>query len=333
MTTRSAAPAPSAPPPSAAASASATQATQAGQAASTAQAAPAASPAPTPTARASGGRLAAALRRTWRIPWSLLLLFGGLFAVIALFPLMRPARRDATVAAWSAMLLRACGLRTNIHYEPGTLPLAARTGGRMVVANHVSWLDIFLIDAVAPSCFIAKADIARWPLIGTLVGRVGTIFLERGKRHAVHDALVHVAGQLEAGRRIAIFPEGTTGSGENLMPFHANLIQSAVRAGVPVDPVGLRYTGLAGECVSGDGGTMDFVGEITFVGSWWRIIGAPGVIAHLHVLPEIPPAVPEDNKARHRVAGEARDAIAVSLGLPLEDNLPETVRALRGGRL
>lgn len=294
-------------------------------------AAPAPSAAAPTTTRASS-RLAAAARRTWRIPWSLLLLFGGLFTVILLFPLMRPARRDATVAAWSAMLLRACGLRTHVHYAPGTPLLSTRSGGRMLVANHVSWLDIFLIDAVAPSCFIAKADIARWPLIGTLVGRVGTIFLERGKRHAVHDALVHVAGQLEAGRRIAIFPEGTTGSGENLLPFHANLIQSAVRAGVPVDPIGLRYTGLAGESVSGEGGTMNFVGEITFVGSWWRIIGAPGVIAHLHVLPEIPPAMPEDSKARHRLARVAREAIAVSLGLPLEDSLPETVRELRAGQ-
>lgn len=297
--------------------------------------APAASPAPSapvPTARSlASGRLAAALRRTWRIPWSLLLLFGGLFIVIALFPLMRPARRDATVAAWSAMLLRACGLRTHVHYAPGTPLLSSRSGGRMLLANHVSWLDIFLIDTVAPSCFIAKADIARWPLIGTLVGRVGTIFLERGKRHAVHDALVHVADQLEAGRRVAIFPEGTTGTGDNLLPFHANLIQSAVRAGVPVDPIGLRYTGLAGESVSGDGGTMNFVGEITFMGSWWRIIGAPGVIAHLHVLPEIV-TVPEDSKARHQVARAAREAIAAGLGLPLDDDLPQTVRELRAGR-
>lgn len=278
------------------------------------------------------GRLAAAGRRSWRIPWSLLLLFGGLFTVVTVFPLIRPARRDVAVAAWSGMLLRACGLRTHVHYTPGTPLLSTRGGGRMLVANHVSWLDIFLIDAVAPSCFIAKADIARWPLIGTLVGRVGTIFLERGKRHAVHDALVHVASQLAAGRRVAIFPEGTTSSGENLLPFHANLIQSAVRAAVPIDPVGLRYTGLAGESVSGEGGAMNYFGDVTFVESWWRVIGAPGVIAHLHVLPEIPAAAPQDTKARHRVARLAREAIAISLGQPLEDNLPETVRELRAGR-
>ncbi len=286
-------------------------------------------------AGSAAGRLSAGCRRAWRLPWLVGLLLGGLATVLLVFPLMAPARRDATVAGWSRWLVRACGVRLNVEQPggAGVTPLPLRPGGRMLVANHVSWLDIFVINALAPSWFIAKADIASWPLIGTLVGRTGTIFLERGKRHAVHEALHKVAAHLSAGRRIAVFPEGTTGAGDTLMPFHANLIQAAVQAQVPVDPVGVHYRGLRGESVGGETGAMYFVGEISFVESLWRITGAPGVSARLCVLAEIAAEPQPDNRSRHRVAGAARQAISDALGLPLQDTLPETVRHLRAGRL
>jgi 1-acyl-sn-glycerol-3-phosphate acyltransferase len=281
--------------------------------------------------RARGVTLAA-LRRGWRLPAACVLLLGGLVTVLLVFPLMRAERRDATVAAWSRLLLRACGMRLVVDPAFGAPPLAGRGGGRMLVANHVSWVDIFAINAIAPSCFIAKADIARWPLIGTLVGRVGTLFLERGRRHAVHDALHKVASLLAQGRRIAVFPEGTTGDGLALLPFHANLVQAAVQARVPIDPVGIRYAGLRGEPVSGPGGAMDYVGEVTFVESLWRIIGAPGIVATLRPLPELPVEAAPTNRSRHERAQAARTAISRALDLPLEDNLPEVVRALRAAR-
>lgn len=272
------------------------------------------------------------MRRLWRFPAAVLLLFGGLATVLLAFPLMSPARRDATVAAWSRLLLRAFGVRLRVVGQSGLPSLAERPGGRMVVANHVSWIDIFAIDAIAPSCFIAKDDIARWPLIGTLVGRVGTLFLERGKRHAVHQATVKVAHALKEGRRIAVFPEGTTSDGARLLPFHANLLQSAVQAGVPVDPVALRYTGLDGEFLGDPEGAMHFAGDITFLASAWRLLGAPGVIAELHPLAEIAPEPEPDNRARHRAANEARQRIRAVLDLPLEDTVPDGLRDLRAAR-
>ena len=109
--------------------------------------------------------------------------------------------------------------------------------GRLVVANHLSWLDIFAIDALCPASFVAKSEIARWPLVGTLVARAGTLFIERGRRHAVHRLIEHIERSLQAGGRVAVFPEGTTGAGHALLPFHANLIQAAVDAQAPVVPV------------------------------------------------------------------------------------------------
>lgn len=276
--------------------------------------------------------IGAAWRRTYRLAAMIALLIGGLATVLLVFPPASLAQRDRMVQRWSRMLLAACGVRLLMpaQSDPG-IQAARRPGGRMVAANHVSWLDIFVINAAAPSCFIAKSDIAAWPLIGTLVGRVGTIFLERGKRHAVHAALQRVAGQLAGGRRIAVFPEGTTGEGDVLLPFHSNLIQAAVQAKVPIDPVGLRYTGLAGEYLGGPDGAMNYAGPITFVESLWRIVAEPGVLAEVHWLPEQLPDPDPDNRTRHEQAVAARLAISQRLSLPLSDTLPDVVRDLRAG--
>ncbi len=306
------------------------------------------------------------LRRAWRLPTMVALLFGGLVTVTVVFPMIGPARRDRTVATWSRWLMRSSGIRieerggefedvggladdargADAHVDaradmrdaastvasadrPAAVPVDLPAGG-LLVANHVSWVDIFVINALAPSSFIAKDDIARWPLIGTLVGRVGTLFLERGKRHAVHRALTVVAEQLRAGRRVAVFPEGTTGSGDVLQPFHANLIEAAVKADAPLLPIGLRYRGLNGERLSGEGGVIDYVGpRIGFLGSVWRITGASGVVAEIH--PLAPISVPDDggNRARHLLAAQARQAISERLAIPMDDTVPETVKGLR----
>ena len=275
----------------------------------------------------------AAVRRLWRLPQVIALLFGGLFTVIVLFPLWRePARRTA-IRVWSRMLLAGCGLRLSERTAPGARPLHALPPGRLVVANHLSWLDIFAIDALCPASFVAKSEIAGWPLVGTLVARAGTLFIERGRRHAVHRLIEHIDRSLQAGGRVAVFPEGTTGAGHGLLPFHANLIQAAVDAQAPVVPVGVRYLDAQGRPAQ----ATDFSGDITFVASMWRVLGAGGVVCEVHVLPEIahqdPAAPAERSKQRHRIAESARASISSRLGLPFDDTMPETLdRARRGGR-
>ena len=275
----------------------------------------------------------AAVRRLWRLPQVIALLFGGLFTVIVLFPFWRePARRTA-IRVWSRMLLAGCGLRLSECTAPGARPLHALPPGRLVVANHLSWLDIFAIDALCPASFVAKSEIARWPLVGTLVARAGTLFIERGRRHAVHRLIEHIERSLLAGGRVAVFPEGTTGAGHALLPFHANLIQAAVDAQAPVVPVGLRYCDARG----GAAQAADFSGDVTFVASMWRVLGAGGIVCEVHALPEIAPhetAAPADrNKQRHRIAESARASISSRLGLPFDDTMPETLdRARRGAR-
>lgn len=283
--------------------------------------------------------IAAALRRLARLPLLAALLAGGLFTVLALFPFGGEAFRRRAIRRWSRMLVAACGVRTVPVTADGARPLAELPAGSLVVANHVSWLDIFVIHSQSPCAFVAKAEIRDWPLLGTLVSRTGTLFLERGKRHAVHRMIEHVGRRLEAGGRVAVFPEGTTSDGRRLLPFHANLIEAAVRARAPVVPVGLRYVDCASDLAAwraasedppargpdGLSGVVEYVGDITFVASLWRIIGSPGVRCEVHALAAIDP----QPLARHAVAQLARDAIASRLALPREDALPEKLRELR----
>ena len=109
------------------------------------------------------------------------------------------------------------------------------------VANHLSWLDILVMNAVAPSRFVSKAEVRQWPLIGTLTVGAGTLLIEREKRRDAMRVVHHMAESLQAGDAVAVFPEGTTSNGEALLPFHANLLQAAVVTDAPVQPWALRY--------------------------------------------------------------------------------------------
>ncbi|HWS76045.1 MAG TPA: lysophospholipid acyltransferase family protein [Quisquiliibacterium sp.] len=268
--------------------------------------------------------LFAAARRALRLPLVVALLFGGLFTVTVLFPFGREPFRRAAIRHWSRMLLWCCGLRLRELPAPQARSLTELPRGRMLVANHISWVDIFAINALCPASFVAKAEIARWPLVGTLVARTGTLFIERGKRRAVHRMIEHIGRNLQAGGRVAVFPEGTTGDGRCLMPFHANLVQAAVEARIDVVPLGVRYVDTRGDRAQ----AIEYIGDTSFVESMWRILGARGLCCEVHPLAPIPGS---EGLSRHDVAERARAAIAARLGLPLEDALPDRIRALRGG--
>ncbi|HVL57813.1 MAG TPA: lysophospholipid acyltransferase family protein [Burkholderiaceae bacterium] len=255
-----------------------------------------------------------ALRRSYRIALLALLLAAGLTIAIAAFPLLGAAARERIVAGWSRALMRVCGITVREVVAPDAAPLA-QFRGAMLLANHVSWLDVFAIDSVAPASFVAKAEVARWPLVGTLVSRVGTVYIDRGRRHAVHDVNLRLERRLREGARVAVFPEGTTCDGSRLLPFYGNLAQAALAAGAPVVPVALRY-------VDRDGRSNPaplYVGETTFVESLWRIAGDRGSVCELHVLPAIATA---DGVTRQQIARSARDAISRRLGLAPEDTAP-----------
>ena len=196
-------------------------------------------------------------------------LFEGLATCALLFPFVGGARRELLVRSWSRRLLGICQVRVTVDGAPLSHALLA--------ANHVSWLDIFLINAVAPSRFVAKAEIRAWPVLGWLVAQAGTVFLARGKRRDLRATFQGIVDQLQQGGRVAFFPEGTTAAQGSLLPFHANLFEAAIDAGVPVQPLTLAYLDAADRYHAG----VDFSGDISFATSMLTILKGPPVHAHL----------------------------------------------------
>ena len=204
---------------------------------------------------------------------------------------------------WSAALLLWLGIRVR---HTGQLP----SGPLLLVANHVSWLDIFLINAVVPVVFVSKAEVRQWPLFGWFAAQNQTIFLERGVRGQASVIGKAVAEALSGGQIVALFPEGTTSLGNVLLPFHGALLQPALSAGAVVSPVAIQY--IEGE-EPPPSSSAAYIGEMSLWQSLWKVAGAQGLEAHLTLLPAL------SGNDRKALAREARTAIGLKLGITLPD--------------
>lgn len=205
---------------------------------------------------------------------------------------------DAAIRAWSRQTLAALDIALSIDGQPGTPP-------KLVVANHVSWLDIVAINAVMPSRFVAKAEIARWPLIGRMVTGAGSLYLQRHRRRDALRVLGLMTQALREGHCVAVFPEGTTSDGHALLPFHANMLQAAIEAEVPVQPLALGYSE-PGQLVSS---AVAFVGETSLATSLWHVLSVRGLRVRVSVLP-LMTVVPSERRA---LAEALRSGIEASL--------------------
>jgi 1-acyl-sn-glycerol-3-phosphate acyltransferase len=242
-------------------------------------------------------------RRAARLALLCVHLARGLLIAGLRFPRLSPARRAAEKRRWSRKLLSI--LAVSVHETNGTPRLPHRC---MLALNHISWLDIFVIDAVLPATFVAKAEIRSWPVAGWLCTLVGTIYIERGKRAAARHAREAIAKELAQGTLVAVCPEGTTTFGDRLERFHAALFQPAIDVGAVIQPVALRY-------VDGSGARTDaagYVGDTSFLGSLWSVLSAPRMTAQIAYTPRFSAA----DKERRAVAEKAQNAIAEALGIP-----------------
>jgi 1-acyl-sn-glycerol-3-phosphate acyltransferase len=226
----------------------------------------------------------------------------GTIIIAVYFPFASVRRRNDLIRWWSRIVLGICGVSLHV-----TGRLDARGYGRMLILNHISWIDIYVVHAVHATRFVAKSEIRKWPVIGYLCDRTGTVFIERGRRLAVHRANHSVAQILREGGLVGVFPEGTTSDGSGLLPFHANLIQAAIDAQLPVQPVALRYHEPGGELAE----AAAYIGDTSLMESVCMIIKGAPIIAQVTLLDPID----SRGKTRHQVAAQARAAIATSLGL------------------
>lgn len=224
------------------------------------------------------GRTASVPRAVLRLAGAVALILLGILGAPPL-RLLPERHRHVVVRAWAAALLGAFGLRITVHGTPGP------GGGRLIVANHISWLDIPLVAAVLPSRMLAKSDIRSWPVLGPLSRQAGTLFIERERLRTLPATVEALGRALLAGDRVTVYPEGSTWCGRVQGPFRRAAFQAALDARVPVQPVRISYLLDDG----GPAGAPAFVGDDPLTASLWRIARARGVRAEVWLLPRIPP--------------------------------------------
>lgn len=236
----------------------------------------------------------------------------GVAIVLAIFPLVGRRRRNRINRAWSRILIRVCSARIEFRAGPMSDAIAydgvdPSSVGRLALSNHVSWMDIFAINAVLPSRFVAKAEIGTWPLLGILVSGGGTLYIERGRRHAVAAMNRTVIEHLKLGETIVVFAEGTTTDGAQLLPFHSNLVAPAIEVEASIWPIAIRYTERGRQSTA-----AAFIGEMGLLTSLARVLTARQLVVEVALLA---PIAIDASANRHAVARAARDAIANQLQL------------------
>jgi 1-acyl-sn-glycerol-3-phosphate acyltransferase len=234
-------------------------------------------------------------------------LITALWTCAVIFPFTDEDGRNWRIRHWSRQLLALFRIKVEL------VQLGAPQEGQraLIVANHISWLDIFVIDSFYPSRFVAKSDIRDWPVLGWLCAAAGTVFIARGKMRDVRRIFENLVTSIQKGQRVAFFPEGTTATQGTLLPFHANLFEAAIDAKLPVQPYALRYVDEEGRFSH----TVDFVGETTFVQSMMMILRGGKVTAQVIVLPTIS----TDGAHRRDLALAAHGVIANALGIVKEE--------------
>ena len=194
----------------------------------------------------------------------------GYWIIKTIFPKLEQVEREIRVHAWAGEMLRIVGIELVVN---GTPPAA---GPVLLVANHISWLDILVIHASRHCRFVSKSDVKGWPFVSTLAHGADTLYIERESRRDAHRVVLQMAVRLRAGDILAVFPEGTTGDGITLKPFHANLIQAAIEAAVPVQPVALKFIDRASGATSF---APSYIDNETLIGSISRTLTARGLKA------------------------------------------------------
>jgi len=227
----------------------------------------------------------------------------GLAVAWLRYPKLSDSERHVEKRLWSRKLLSILSVSVHEHNVPKTLPVRC-----MLALNHISWIDIFVIDARFPATFIAKSEVRGWPFVGWLCTRVGTLYIERGKRSAARHAREAVARELERGSLVAVCPEGTTTFGRTLERFHSALFQPAVDAAATIQPVALRYLDPAGRHTD----AAAYVGETSLLESVWSVVSARHIVAELRFVAPIP----FHGQTRRSLAEKAALAIAAALGVP-----------------
>lgn len=223
--------------------------------------------------------------------------------IACIYPFLSSMARARVERRWNRRLMgilnikfRICGVAPDLTVK-----------NAMLVANHVSWLDIYLLNAVRPVRFVSKIEVRSWPIVGFLASRTGTLFIDRTKRHDTKRVNHEVSAALSNGGCVAVFPEGTTSDGSLLRHFHASLLQPAIHSQSKIWPAAIRYTHADGLLNTAPA----YIDDLTFGDSLLLILSQKTIYAEIEFLPPIH----AHGKERRDLARDAEHAIASALNL------------------
>ncbi len=216
-------------------------------------------------------------------------------------PRIESSRHDGIIERWCRAVLDILDIRMTVQ---GQTP-PGRMRSVLFVANHISWMDILLLNACQRVRFVAKEEVRSWPLIGWIAFRTGTLFLKRTSTHQLARVMKSTAASLRRGDCIAIFPEGTTTDGSSVHAFHSGLFESAIEAKALVWPISISYRRLDG-ALDAD---IAFLGSESLVSSILNVLSRPTTHARLSF------SSPVDSSAgdRRQLTAWCRNAVEQSL--------------------
>ncbi|MCA1788928.1 MAG: 1-acyl-sn-glycerol-3-phosphate acyltransferase [Thioalkalivibrio sp.] len=242
------------------------------------------------------------LRASWRLLRLFFFVWSGVWLTFLHGSGLGSSERLARVQRdWYRRAVKLLGVEVRCHGEQAG-------GPALVVANHVSWLDIPVLGSRLDVRFLSKSEIARWPVIGWLARGHGTLFIRRGA-HEVEAIIRDIAEALDDGEKVAIFPEATTTRGEEVRQFHPRLFAAAIATATPIQPVAIDY----GREPDGSAAQASYAGDDRLFPHLWRLLCRERTSVELHILPLI--AVEPDARRRD-LARSARRTIVAALSLP-----------------
>jgi 1-acyl-sn-glycerol-3-phosphate acyltransferase len=225
----------------------------------------------------------------------------GCFILLLLFPWFKVERRHRSIRHWCKQLLGIFGMRLSVVGEKHLMD-----AHYLMAANHISWIDIHVINAFKPHYFVAKSEVASWPIFGWMAKQLGTLFIERGKSNSIRNMVQEIAEQLKQ-KAICIFPEGTSTDGKQVVPFKSNLFEAAIVANAPVYALAIQYFDVR----TGNKTTAPaFIGEMGLLDSIWNLICSPPICAQISISAKLPAL--NERKAlaelsQSLIAGQLRD--------------------------
>jgi 1-acyl-sn-glycerol-3-phosphate acyltransferase len=227
----------------------------------------------------------------------------GITILATVWVFCEQAARDKLIRWWSKGVLRRFNIKVVIYGEPPTLGEASG----MILANHISWIDIYALNSVIPVRFIAKSDINTWPVFGYLARKSGTIFINRSSRKDTARIVNKTVENLINGYNVAFFPEGTTTDGTTLGHFKSSLVQAAIIANATIKPLAIRYPNPDGS----PNPKLAYAGETTMAESMMHALSTKQPVVELHFLPTI------ESQAGNRqsITQKAHAVIAKTLGV------------------